>query len=190
MDTRRNVGSIIGGSFLILLGLLFLFGQWFRGLNFLGLLWPLIIVAFGALFFVGMLAGGKSSAGLAVPGSIITGIGLMLLVQSLTGYWESWSYGWTVILILVGLGIFIMGSYGEREHSRQAGLRLMQIGCILLIAFGAFFEGLIFASQHPGVGGLIFPAALILLGLILVLSRTGWLRSRPPSTPDTQDKPS
>jgi hypothetical protein len=190
MDTRRNSGSIVGGLILILLGLLFLFGQWFRGFTFLGLLWPLFIVALGALFFVGMLAGGKSSAGLAVPGSIITGIGLMLLAQSLTGYWESWSYGWTVILILVGLGIFIMGAYNGNERSRRAGLRLMQIGCILLIAFGAFFEGLIFASQHPGAGGLIFPAALILLGLILVLSRTGWYRSRPPSTPDTQDKPS
>ena len=32
-----------------------------------------------------------------------------MFLQNLTGYWESWSYSWTVILVLVGLGIFIMG---------------------------------------------------------------------------------
>jgi hypothetical protein len=189
MNARRNSGSIVGGLILILLGLLILFGRWFPGFDFLGILWPLIIVAFGALFFVGMLVGGKPSAGLAIPGSIITVLGLMLLVQSLTGYWESWSYAWTVILISVGLGIFIMGAFNGNEHSRRAGLRVMQIGCILLIAFGAFFEGIIFAARNPGIGGLIFPAALILLGVILVLARTDWLRGRTPSAPDSQNKP-
>jgi len=190
MDTRRTGGSIVGGSILILLGLVVLLAQGFPGFNFWGILWPLIIVAFGAVFFVGMLAGGKPAAGLAVPGSIITVIGLMLLVQSLTGYWESWAYGWTVILISVGLGIFIMGLYRGNEHSRWAGVRVMQIGVFFLIVFGAFFEGLIFASQRMGVGRLIFPAALILLGIYLVLirSRRGGSSAQPGS--DTHDQPS
>jgi hypothetical protein len=117
MSERRNVGSIVGGGILILLGLLALMGQGFPGFNFLGAFWPLIIVGVGAMFFAGMFLGGKSASGLAVPGSIITGIGLMLFVQNLTGYWESWSYGWTVILISVGLGVFLMGVYdGNGMH--------------------------------------------------------------------------
>jgi len=60
-----------------------------------------------------MFAGGKSLAGLAIPGTIIGGLGLMMFLQNLTGYWESWSYSWTVMLVLVGLGIFIMGLYSE-----------------------------------------------------------------------------
>jgi peptidoglycan/LPS O-acetylase OafA/YrhL len=190
MSAKNNSGSIMGGSILILLGLLILFGQWFQSFDFLGALWPLFIVGFGALFFVGMLAGGKSAAGLAIPGSIITVIGLMLLAQSLTGYWESWSYAWTVILISVGLGIFIMGVYDGNERSRQAGLRVMRIGAFFLIVFGALFEGIFFASQHPGFGQLIFPAALILLGLYLVLIRSHGRRGSAQPGPDSQDKPS
>ncbi len=122
METRRNGGSIIGGSILIFLGLMVLLAQGFPGFNFWGTLWPVFIIALGAVFFVGMLAGGRSAAGLAIPGSIITVIGLMLLVQSLTGYWESWAYSWTVILIAVGLGIFLMGVYAGNQRSRRAGL--------------------------------------------------------------------
>jgi hypothetical protein len=171
MSERRG-GSIVGGSILILLGILALLAQGFPGFDFPGFVWPLIIIAIGAVFFVGMFAGGKSAAGLAVPGSIITVIGLMLFVQNLAGYWESWSYGWTVILISIGLGIFIMGVYAGNERSRRAGMRLMEIGVFFLIVFGTFFEGFVFASRHPGVGSLIFPAALILLGLYLVVIRS------------------
>jgi hypothetical protein len=109
MSVKRNSGSLIAGTILIVLGLLSLAGQVFRGFTFWGYLWPFIIIAFGGLFFVGMFAGGKSLAGLAIPGSIICGLGIMMFLQNLTGYWESWSYSWTVILVLVGLGIFIMG---------------------------------------------------------------------------------
>ncbi len=190
MTARRNGGSIVGGSILILLGLMALLAQGFPGFNFWGILWPLFIIAIGGLFFVGMLAGGKSAAGLAVPGSIITVIGLTLLAQSLTGYWESWAYAWTVILISVGLGIFLMGVYGGYEHSRRAGLRLMQIGVVLLIVFGAFFEGLIFKSRRAGIGPLIFPAALVLLGLYLVIvrSRRGGISGQPGA--NSQNNPS
>jgi hypothetical protein len=190
MSTRNNSGAIVGGTILIFLGLMMLAGQWFRSFDFLGMLWPLFIVGLGMLFFIGMLAGGKSAAGLAVPGSIITVIGLMLLAQSLTGYWQSWAYGWTVILIAVGLGIFIMGAYAGNEGSRRAGLRLMELGGFFLTVFGALFEGLFFASNHPGAGQLIFPAALILLGLYLVLIRSGWRRGSPPSGSDSQNNPS
>ena len=99
-------------------------------------------------FFVGMFAGGKSMAGLAIPGAIISGLGLMMFIQNLTGYWESWAYSWTIILVLVGLGIFIMGLYTEDMHRRQAGLRVMKVGAILFIIFGGFFE-LIFNAFRP-----------------------------------------
>jgi hypothetical protein len=117
MSNKRISGSLVGGIILIALGLLSLFGQIFRGFPFLSYLWPFIIIGFGGLFFVGMLAGGKSMAGLAIPGAIISGLGLMMFIQNLTGYWQSWAYSWTVILVLVGLGIFIMGLYTEDTAS-------------------------------------------------------------------------
>jgi hypothetical protein len=163
------------GSILVVFGLLALLGNMFSRLDFWSILWPLIIVAFGGLFFVGMFAGGKSVAGLAIPGSIFVGIGLMLLVQNLTNHWESWAYGWTVILISVGVGIFIMGLYTGNEYRRSSGLRVMKIGVIMFIIFGGFFEMIFSAFRLTGPWQYVFPVLLILLGIYLVITRSGLL---------------
>ena len=120
----------------------------------------------------------RSLSGLAIPGSIFTVIGGMLLYQNLTGHWESWSYGWTVILMAVGLGIFLMGTRGANADQRQSGLQLIRLGLILFIIFGSFFELLFTAGEPMSVRSVFFPAALILLGLYLLLSRSGLFGSR------------
>lgn len=178
MSNKRFSGTLVAGVVLIALGLLSLLGQIFRGFPFWSYLWPLIIIGVGGLFFVGMFAGGKSFAGLAIPGTLIGGLGLMMFLQNLTGYWESWAYSWTIILVLVGLGIFIMGLYSEDMHRRQAGLRVMKVGAILFIIFGGFFE-LIFNAFRPlGIQQYIFPLLLVGLGIYLVVVRSGLLTSR------------
>jgi len=178
MSSQRNTGSLVGGSLLIIFGILALFGKIFQNFDFWGTFWPFFIIGVGLLFFVGMFAGGRSVSGLAIPGTIITTIGLMLFYQNITNHWESWSYGWTVILMSVGVGIFIMGIWGQNNTQRAAGLRVLRIGLIMFVIFGAFFE-LIFTSGMPfGLRSIIFPAALILLGLYLVFMRSGLLPGR------------
>lgn len=174
-NSQRNLGALIGGILLIAFGALALAAQLISGFNFWNNFWPLMIAGFGTLFFVIMAAGGKSAAPLAIPGSIITVVGLMMFVQNLTGRWESWSYGWTVILFAVGLGIYIMGHYSDREEQSQAGVRVMKLGTFLFITFGAFFE-MIFSSSR--LAELAFPIGLILLGGYLVISRSGLLAER------------
>jgi hypothetical protein len=182
MSSQRNAGSLVGGGLLIIFGLLALVGQLFRGFNFWNTFWPFFIIGFGLLFFVGMFAGGRSVSGLAIPGTIVTTIGLMLFYQNISNHWESWSYGWTVILMAVGLGIFIMGAWGQNASQRTAGLRVLRIGLIMFVIFGAFFE-LIFTSGMPfGLRSIIFPAALILLGLYLILTRSGLFPGRSTDT--------
>lgn len=168
MQTNRsNAGALVIGALLIGFGLLSLVSRIFTGVNW-GFLWPFAVIGFGVLFFVAMFANGKSGAAFAIPGSIITGIGLVLLFQNLTHHWESMSYFWTLIVMFVGIGIYLMGWYGEDANQRSSGLRLMRIGFILFIIFGAFFE-LIFSSFN----NLVFPALLIALGVYLVLARSG-----------------
>ncbi|MDQ3007623.1 MAG: hypothetical protein M3R47_19860 [Chloroflexota bacterium] len=172
MSTNRtNTGSLIAGAALIVFGLLALLGQLFEGINFWGVIWPFFIIGVGVLFFVGMYTGGKQAAGLAIPGSTFTFIGLMLFLQNLTGYWESWSYGWTVILIAVGVGIYIMGRYTENQGQRESGARLIKIGAILFVVFGGFFE-MIFNSF--AFSKFLFPVALILVGMYLIFRRAIW----------------
>lgn len=173
MNTNRNAGGLIGGAVLIAIGLLSLANRVFEGFNW-GFLWPFIVIGVGAVFFVAMFAGGKQAAGFAVPGSIIGGIGLVLLFQNIVGHWESMSYFWTFIIMFVGVGIYLMGLYGGDEGQRQSGWRVMKIGFILFVIFGAFFEMLIFSSFNK----LIFPILLILLGGYLVLSRSGLFGKR------------
>lgn len=165
---RSNAGTLIAGAILIGFGLLALARNIFPIFDW-GSIWPLAIIGFGALFFVAMFAGGKQSAGFAIPGSIISGIGLVLLFQNITGHWESMSYFWALIIMFVGFGIYLMGQYGGDPTQRQAGFRVMKVGFILFVIFGAFFEILIFSSFN----NMIFPVLLILLGIYLILSRSG-----------------
>lgn len=180
---RSNIGALIAGTILILFGLMALTGQVFRSIDW-GFLWPFAVIGFGALFFVAMFAGGKQAAAFAIPGSIVGGIGLVLLFQNITGRWESMSYFWTLILMFVGLGIYIMGRYGGDENQRRSGARVMKVGFILFIIFGAFFE-MIFSSFSD----VLFPILLILLGAYLVLSRSGIFNKQEVSESQTNSLP-
>lgn len=183
MQTNRsNAGTLVAGAILIAFGLIALAGQVFRIMDW-GFVWPLILVGFGSLFFIAMVAGGKQSAAFAIPASIISGIGLVLLVENVTGHWELMSYFWTLIIMFVGVGIYLMGWYGGDAGQKQSGWRVMKIGFILFVIFGAFFT-VIFSSN-----GLVFPILLILLGAYLVLSRSGLFREKSPEEPQDNSIP-
>jgi hypothetical protein len=183
---RSNVGALIGGAILIAFGLLALVGQIFRALDW-GFFWPFVIIGFGALFFVAMFAGGKQTAVFAIPASIITGIGLVLLFQNITNHWESMSYFWTLIVMFVGVGIYLMGLYDGTERRKQAGMRLMKVGFILFVIFGAFFEMLFTGFRPSSLSGIIFPILLIIMGIYLILTRTGLLGSRKIASPPVSE---
>jgi hypothetical protein len=85
-----------------------------------------------------------------------------------------------VILMSVGLGIFIMGLYTGNAQQRDSGLRVLKIGVVLFIIFGAFFE-MIFNSF--GLSKILFPVLLILLGLYLLVMRSGLLPARREKSP-------
>ncbi len=179
MQTNRsNTGALVGGTLLIAFGLLSLASQVFRSLNW-GFLWPFIVIGVGAMFFAAMFAGGKQAAGFAIPGTIVSGMGLVLLFQNITKHWESMSYFWTLIILFVGIGIYIMGVYSNDPGQKRSGASVMKVGLILFIIFGSFFE-MIFSS----FGNLIFPILLILLGVYLVLNRSGLLGKREDTTSD------
>jgi hypothetical protein len=194
---RSNTGSLIGGGILIGLGLLFLLAQFFSFAAW-QYIWPLVIVGVGAVFFAGMVAGGKGAGALAIPGSILSVIGLLLLFQNLTGHWETWSYGWTIIVMAVGVGLFIAGLWSGNGRQRAAGLRVATIGFVLFVLFGAFFEFVLGGFTRGRWQQAVFPVLLILTGLALVLRRSGllpgWFNlpaepaappARPPEPPQT-----
>jgi hypothetical protein len=163
--------SLVGGALLIFLGLLFLAGQVIQ-IPIWDFTWPFIIIGTGALFFVAMILGGKALGPLAIPGSIIAGIGLMLFVQNTFNIWESWSYSWALIIIFVGIGIFIYGAWSGLPETRASGWRVMKVGLILFLVFGAFF-GLLFTltGVYGLTSGVYWSALLIVLGGYMLISR-------------------
>lgn len=185
MSEKRNYGALVVGLVLICMGALTLFERIFSGAKFWGYIWPLIIIGFGALFFIAMFLTGRSFAWLAIPGSIITINGIMLFLQNLTHRWETWSYSWTVILMSVGLGIYIMGAWQGDASRRRSGLKVLEIGAILFIIFGSFFEMLFSLGVPSTLRDYILPVALILLGVYLVVKRSGRISTR--SQPEQQD---
>lgn len=165
MSTQRRSNMAIG-IILVLLGLWFLaeqlFPQFFRWLD-IDFAWPLIIVGAGLVFFIFALV--TKVPGLAVPASIISGIGGLLYWQNATGNWESWAYAWALIPGFAGVGVLLQGLLGG--HPRQSwreGAGMIVTSLILFLIFGSFLGG-------PNLLGDYWPVLLILLG--------GWLLVRP-----------
>ncbi|NLH07100.1 MAG: hypothetical protein GX484_05790 [Chloroflexi bacterium] len=169
--TPQGRMSVLIGILLVGLGAMFLLGQLFN-INLISYLWPFFVIVPGLLFFVGMLLGGKQAGPLAIPGSIVTMTGLLLLYQSITGHWESWAYAWTLIFpTSVGIGLVIHGAWSEIERLRQTGMKWITGGLVLFLLSGMFFE-LILGISGGLVSSVIWPVMLILLGVFLLVRRS------------------
>jgi hypothetical protein len=160
MDKSKRT-SIVGGALLILVGGLLFAAQvlpdfipnFWRTFS-----WPWIIIGVGLFLFV--LGAALGEPGLAVPATIVSGIGGILAYQSITGNWESWSFIWTLIPGFVGLGIMLMSLLGG-GGSVKDGATLVFISFIMLAVFGSFFGAM-------GLAGQYWPVLLILLGVVLL----------------------
>jgi hypothetical protein len=179
METTNQRTALVFGILLISVGALVLAGQIFDVFNW-NASWPLINVAIGALFFVGMFMGGKSTAPLAIPGAVFTGVGLILFFQNLTGAWETWSYAWGLVVASVGAGLYIYGARSDQEGPKEAGRTVSTIGLILFLVFGMIFE-VVFSvfGISAGNGTIFFPLALAAVGLYLFVSRAYRLATHP-----------
>ena len=171
MDGNR-AGRIFGGLVLIGLGVLFLLLQVFD-FEFWSIGWPFIIILAGLLFFLLMVLGGRRAGGLAIPGSVVTTVGLILFFQNSTDNFQTWAYAWTLITVAVGVGRMIQGAWTNESRTVTEGRRVVGVGLVLFLLGFAFFELLLNLSGFGfgGIGGYVWPVLLILIGLYLVLSR-------------------
>ncbi len=174
MTSSRNKIGLILGVILIGAGVIFLVGQ-IMGLTSIDLLWPFVIVAVGLAFFIGMLIGGPETGALAIPGSIIVTIGLIIFLQNALDTWETWSYAWALIIVAVGVGLWIDGAYSQQSNLRTTGIKVINTGLILFVVFGLIIS-LVFNLTNQGGGSFSFWGLLLaLLGLYLLVWRSARL---------------
>lgn len=155
------------GAILIALGGLFLLARTIDGPGFA---WPLFVLVPGVALLAWAFVGGRDVAGLAVPGSIVTTVGLILFVQNLTASFETWAYAWALVLASVGVGTWLHGVLSSDDHKQRDGIRTATVGLALFAGFGVFFQFIIFGDLlGTWVGQWLFPLALIAGGVALLL---------------------
>lgn len=167
----RNKGSLYVGLLLMLVGSVFsAIEVAARLLQPLGIplgwhnLWPLLLLLVGAAFWLPLLvwwARRSELAGLAVPASLFTVNGLILLYTATTRRWEAWSYLWTLQPVALGLSFLVLYRLSGQPKP------LAVVGAAF-VGVGAFFF-LVFASAYGGLVGIIGPLLLIALGLALMM---------------------
>lgn len=129
--------------------------------------WPMYTIGAGLIvLLIGLITG---APGMAIPASIIAGIGGILYYQNAMNDFASWSYMWTLIPGFVGVGTILAGLLGENTRSNLGhGLRLLVTSAVLFLIFATFLGGLSILGEYG------LPVILILLG-VYVLAR-GFLR--------------
>jgi len=169
---RQNRSQLVLGLILVLLGVWFFAVRQIPALKAwteIQFQWPFYVIGAGVLIlFIGLLTGAPA---MAIPASIVAGIGGILYYQQQSSDWESWSFLWTLIPGFVGVGTILTALLGEdTRHNLGHGINLIVISTVLFLLFAAVFQRLnIMGSYGPAV-------LLILLGLY-VMGR-GLLRSR------------
>ena len=162
---QQNRTNLALGILLILIGAWLVFSRQVPALqNWLdnNFTWPVWLLGAGLLILlIGLLTG---APGMAVPASIVAGIGGILYYQNETGDYGSWAYMWTLIPGFVGVGTILAGLLGEHtRHNLSRGLNLIVISAVGFLVFGTFLGGLDILGEY---GAAII---LILLGVYLLI---------------------
>lgn len=170
---RRDMGIGIG---LVVLGLIFLFGPM---LNLAEFGWPFFVIIPGVILLVITFVGQVGNGALAVPGSIVTTTGLILLVLNLAGRMDAWAYAWALVWAATGIGFYIYGIMADSARLKAIGRNGALIGLTVFIVLALIFEFFIFGTFRNVLRWLL-PALLLLAGAWLLYQGT---RKRSAPTP-------
>jgi hypothetical protein len=143
-DGGRNRGTLAVGLCLVLLGAFFLASEQF-GVDLGRYGWPMFVIVPGVfLLLTGLAISHEGGLGAAIPGGIITTVGLILAFQDATGAYASWAYAWALVAPgSVGVSLALWGLLHRRWDLLDAGLRSAAVGLGLFIGFGLFFENVL-----------------------------------------------
>jgi hypothetical protein len=164
--------TIVAGVLLIALGAAFLVNNQLN-LDWNRYGWPVFVIAPGVfLLLVGLAIRNEAGLGMAIPGGVITSVGLLLAFQNATGAWASWAYAWALVAPgSVGVTLSAYGLLHRRLDLLDAGLRTAATGLGLFVGFGLFFENIVgIDSGHEStVLQNALPVMAIVLGALIVL---------------------
>ena len=145
---------LVAGVLLIVLGLFFL------AVNFLDVefaaVWPVTLLVPALAFFL-LAARDRRQRGLLMPATVLLVLAVLFFACQAFG-WEILARLWPLFMIAPGLGFFLLYLAGGREQA------------LLVPAFVLTGLGGVFLLVNYGWGSL-WPAVLILAGVLLLLRR-------------------
>lgn len=150
--------------------------------------WPLFILVPGlVLLAASLVPESPRGIGLATSGAVVSTVGAILLYQSSTGHWESWSYAWALIPLFAGVATTLYGLLAQVRGMVVSGLWTAGISAGLFIAGAWFFEGLFAGEERRLIdAGNWWPVALIVLGVVVAIRAVTARSAGPPAgTPPT-----
>lgn len=163
----KRSNSLLGGAFVIL-GAVLLSARYLFGKEMFSLgpddFWPMIVLMAGVVFELVYFVSLKAP-GFLVPGGILTTYGLLFFFEVATN-WDFAQYTWPVYIIGVAVGLFQLYLFSGKPKGLLiavailAGVALISITVIMFRIFLSTIDM-----------GLVIPALLIIVGLILVLGR-------------------
>jgi hypothetical protein len=169
---RAGAPVIVVGSALVVVGLVVLVLRQLGvdvGSLVDGASWPLLVIVPGVVLLVSaFLVAPERGLALAIPGAVVTTVGLILAYQQTTGHWESWAYAWALIPTGIGLALAVYGTVRAERDMVPTGLRMAAIGAVLFVAGAWFFETIFESGRAPLDLGAWWPAVLIGAGVVLL----------------------
>jgi hypothetical protein len=131
--------------------------------------WPLLIVVPGVVLLLSsFLVAPERGLAFAIPGAVVTTVGLILAYQQTTDHWESWAYVWALIPTAVGLAMAVYGTTRGVRDIVPVGLRLAAVGAVVSVVGWWFFESIFESGRAPIDLGGWWPAILIGIGVLMV----------------------
>src|ERR1035437_5989305 len=171
-DHGRQGGALAAGVVLVVVGLAFLAFELLR-FDFGRYGWSVYVIAPGVvLLLIGLAIPHEGSLGAAIPGGIITTVGLLLAYQESTGAYASWAYAWALVAPgSVGLTLTLYGLLHRRLDLLDAGLGSAGVGVGLLVGCGLCCESVVGLDDGGSTTAIrsALPMLAVGLGVIIVI---------------------
>lgn len=133
-------------------------------------LWPFFVIGPGLLL---MLPAYKSTdtqqssfSFLAIPGAMVTAVGILLFVMNITGYFEAWAYAWTLVICASIWGIGYAKRFNPTSRDHDSVAKLVRWSVYTFAGLAVFFEVIVFENFHP-----LFSLAFIVYGVYLLAKK-------------------
>jgi hypothetical protein len=166
---RRAGSGVALGIVLVVVGLFFLAVR-LADIDLGAYGWPLFIVIPGlTLLIVGFVSLGT---GAAIPGGILTMVGLVLAYQNSSGNWASWVYVWPLVAPGgVGVGLFLQGMRDRNQGLIKQGRSLIFIAFLIFMIGFVFFESILHLTptDYGLFGKVALPGLLVVIGVVLLV---------------------